>query len=233
MTLIQPFRALRPAPSRAREVLAPPYDVLSTAEARTRARGRPWSFLHISKPEIDLDASVDPYDRTVYAKAGENLRRMIANGIVIRDDKPCYYVYRLTWRDRQQTGLAAVASIADYEANRIRKHELTTPLKEDDRVHQVEAVNAQTGPVMVAYPDARELDARCLGIAEQHHGRGRGVGEPEADARGRWRRARREGIAHRHLSGRAQRDPEQRPEVRAGAHVELRRVAQRELQGHL
>ena len=80
MTLIQPFRALRPAPSRAREVLAPPYDVLSTAEARTRARGRPWSFLHISKPEIDLDAGIDPYAPAVYAKAGENLGKMIEIG---------------------------------------------------------------------------------------------------------------------------------------------------------
>ena len=77
---------------------------------------------------------------------------MVAAGVLMRDAKPCYYVYRLTWRDRTQTGLAAVASIADYETNRIRKHELTTPVKEDDRVRQIEAVNAQTGPVMIAYP---------------------------------------------------------------------------------
>ena len=159
LTLIQPFRALRPAPGRAAEVLAPPYDVLSSAEARERAKGKPWSFLHISKPEIDLDAGIDPYDRAVYAKAAENLERMITSGVLIRDDKPCYYVYRLTWRDRQQTGLAAVASLADYATNRIRKHELTTPVKEDDRVRQIEAVNAQTGPVMIGYPAAREIDA--------------------------------------------------------------------------
>ena len=159
MTLIQPFRALRPAPGRAAEVLAPPYDVLSSAEARTRAKGKPFSFLHISKPEIDLDPSVDPYDRAVYAKAAENLQRMIAAGVLMRDAGPCYYVYRLTWRDRTQTGLAAVASIADYNSNRIRKHELTTPLKEDDRVRQIEAINAQTGPVMIAYPAAPAIDA--------------------------------------------------------------------------
>jgi uncharacterized protein (DUF1015 family) len=173
VTLIQPFRALRPAPGRAAEVLAPPYDVLSSAEARERAKGKPWSFLHVSKPEIDLDVGIDPHDRTVYAKAAENLQRMIADRIVVRDDKPCYYVYRLTWRDRQQTGLAAVASIADYETNRIRKHELTTPLKEDDRVRQVEAVNAQTGPVMVAYPDAREIDQLLARATER---------APEVDA---------------------------------------------------
>jgi uncharacterized protein (DUF1015 family) len=159
LPLISPFRALRPAPGRADEILAPPYDVLSSAEARERAKGKPWSFLHISKPEIDLDSGVDPYDASVYAKAAENLGRMIASGVVIRDAKPCYYVYRLTWRDRQQTGLAAAASIADYESNRIRKHELTTPVKEDDRVRQIEAVNAQTGPVMIAYPTAPHIDA--------------------------------------------------------------------------
>jgi uncharacterized protein (DUF1015 family) len=159
VSLIQPFRALRPAPGRAAEVLAPPYDVLSSAEARERAKGKPWSFLHISKPEIDLDPSVDPYDRAVYAKAAENLGRMVAGGVLIRDDKPCYYAYRLTWRNRTQTGLAAVASIEDYESNRIRRHEFTTPLKEDDRVRQIEAVNAQTGPVMMGYPPSAEIDA--------------------------------------------------------------------------
>ena len=159
MPLISPFRALRPAPGRAEEVLAPPYDVLSSAEARERAKDKPWSFLHISKPEIDLDPGIDPYDPAVYAKAAENLERMIAAGVVIRDAKPCYYVYRLTRRDRQQTGLAAAASIADYNSNRIRKHELTTPVKEDDRVRQIEAVNAQTGPVMIAYPTAPHIDA--------------------------------------------------------------------------
>jgi uncharacterized protein (DUF1015 family) len=159
LTLIQPFRALRPAPGRAAEILAPPYDVLSSAEARARAKGKPWSFLHISKPEIDLGAGIDPYDRTVYAKAADNLARMMAAGVLTRDATPCYYVYRLTWRDRRQTGLAAVASIADYVTNRIRKHELTTPVKEDDRVRQIEAVNAQTGPVMIAYPTAPQIDA--------------------------------------------------------------------------
>jgi uncharacterized protein (DUF1015 family) len=159
LSLIEPFRALRPAPGRAAEILAPPYDVLSSAEARQRAKGKPWSFLHISKPEIDLDPSTDPYDASVYAKAAENLAGMIKAGVVVRDSKPSYYVYRQTWRGHQQTGVAGVASIADYATNRIRKHELTTPVKEDDRVRQIEAVNAQTGPVMIAYPDAPQIDA--------------------------------------------------------------------------
>ncbi len=157
--MIRPFRALRPAPARAAEILAPPYDVLSSAEARERAKDKPWSFLHISKAEIDLAPSIDPYDAAVYAKATANLRAMIDAGVLMRDAKACYYVYRLTWRGRAQTGLAAVASLDAYAKNRIRKHELTTPAKEDDRVRQIEAVNAQTGPVMLAYPTAPQLDA--------------------------------------------------------------------------
>jgi uncharacterized protein (DUF1015 family) len=159
LSLIKPFRALRPAPGRAAEVLAPPYDVLSSTEARERAAGKPWSFLHVSKAEIDLDQALDPYDGAVYAKAAENLQAMIAAGVLIRDDKPCYYVYRLTWRGHVETGFAAVASVAAYAANRIRKHEHTTPTKEDDRVRQIKAVKAQTGPVMLAYPTAPEIDA--------------------------------------------------------------------------
>jgi uncharacterized protein (DUF1015 family) len=166
LPLIQPFRALRPAPGRAAEVLAPPYDVLSSAEARQRALGKPWSFLHISKPEIDLDPAIDVHDPAVYAKAAENLARLTAAGVMIRDPRPCYYVYRLTWRDRTQTGLAVAASLADYASNRIRKHELTTPVKEDDRVHQIEAVNAQTGPVMIAYPAAPDIDATLARAAQ-------------------------------------------------------------------
>jgi uncharacterized protein (DUF1015 family) len=172
VTLIRPFRALRPASGRAAEVLAPPYDVLSSVEARERAGGKPWSFLHVSKAEIDLDPSTDPFDPAVYAKAAENLRRMIAAGVLVRDDKPSYYVYRLTWRERSQTGLAAIASIAEYATNRIRKHELTTPAKEDDRVRQIEAVNAQTGPVMIAYPAAPQIDVM---LAEA------GAGAPTVD----------------------------------------------------
>jgi uncharacterized protein (DUF1015 family) len=154
-----PFRALRPAPGRAAEILAPPYDVLSSAEARERAKGRPWSFLHVSKPEIDLDPKIDPYDNAVYAKAAENLFRMIKAGVLIRDEKPRYYVYRLTRQGKAQTGLAAVASLADYVTNRVRKHELTTPAKEDDRVRQIDALSAETGPVMMGYPAAPEIDA--------------------------------------------------------------------------
>ena len=158
MTLIKPFRALRPMPARARDVLAPPYDVLTSAEARQRARGKPWSFLHVSKAEIDLPEGTDPYSDAVYATAAENLQRMIAERVLLRDARPHFYAYRTSWQGRRQTGLACVAALAGYENGRIRRHELTTPVKETDRVRQIEALNAQTGPVMMAYPHAPEID---------------------------------------------------------------------------
>jgi uncharacterized protein (DUF1015 family) len=158
MSLIQPFPALRPAPDRAAEVIAPPYDVLSTDEARVRAHGRPFSFLHVSKPEIDLPAGTDPYSAAVYVKAAENLKAMRAAGVLVQDETPCYYVYRIQMGDHVQTGIVAAASVADYDTNRIRKHEFTRPDKEDDRVRQIDATNAQTGPVLLAYPDQPEVD---------------------------------------------------------------------------
>jgi uncharacterized protein (DUF1015 family) len=156
MTLIRPFAALRPAPGRAGDVLAPPYDVLTSAEARARVAGRPWSFLHVSKPEIDLPESLSPYDPAVYAKGAENLEAMLEQGVLQRDPEPCYYVYRLQAGDHVQTGLAVAASIPAYDDNRIRKHEYTRPDKEDDRVRQIDALDAQTGPVLLTHrSDAR------------------------------------------------------------------------------
>ncbi|MCX8085809.1 MAG: DUF1015 family protein [Rhodocyclaceae bacterium] len=171
-TLIRPLRGLRPAPGRAADVIAPPYDVLSSSEARLMAAGKPWSFLHISKPEIDLPPEIDPYDPAVYAKAAENLRRMIREGVLMRDHAPGYYAYRLTMGEHVQTGLVATASVAAYEANRIKKHEFTRPDKEDDRVRQIEATNAQTGPVLLAYPASSTADVLIQQIAQ---------GEPAAD----------------------------------------------------
>ena len=173
MSLIRPFPALRPALGRAAEVIAPPYDVLSTEEARVRAAGKPYSFLHISKPEIDLPAGTDPYAPEVYAKAAENLKAMIAAGVLRQDEAPFYYVYRIQMGEHVQTGIVAAASVADYDTNRIRKHEFTRPDKEDDRVRQIDATNAQTGPVLLAYPDQPEVDAILARTAQ---------GTPDADA---------------------------------------------------
>jgi len=149
--LLAPFAGLRPTPAKAADVIAPPYDVLNTEEARRRADGRPWSFLHISKPEIDLAVGTDPYDDTVYAKGAENLTRMMAEGILKQDEKRCYYVYRAVMGDHTQTGIVGAGSIPAYQRNRIRRHEFTRPDKETDRVRQIDALNAQTGPVMVTH----------------------------------------------------------------------------------
>jgi uncharacterized protein (DUF1015 family) len=176
MSLVRPFAALRPAPGRAQEVIAPPYDVLNTAEARVLAEGRPWSFLHISKPEIDLPEGTDPYAPEVYAKAAENLKRMLEAGVLKQDDKPGYYAYRLIMGTHVQTGIVAAASVADYDTNRIRKHEFTRPDKEDDRVRQVDALNAQTGPVLLAYPHSPEVDD-ILAAATQKHPDADGISE--------------------------------------------------------
>ena len=158
LPLIRPFPGLRPRSEQAAAVAAPPYDVLSSEEARVRAADKPYSFLHISKAEIDLPPEVDHYAPEVYAKSAENLQKMIAAGVLFRDAKPCYYAYRLVMGNHTQTGLIAAASVAAYDANRVRKHEFTRPDKEDDRVRQVEALNAQTGPVLVAHPDSDEAE---------------------------------------------------------------------------
>ncbi len=158
MPLIRPITGLRPAPGRAEEVAAPPYDVMNADEARQMVRDRPWSFLHISRPEVDLPEGTDPYAPEVYAKARENLDHMLAEGVLARDTQPCFYVYRLTMGSHRQTGLVAAASIEAYDADRIKKHEFTRPVKEDDRVRQIDALNAQTGPVFLVHPSSPEID---------------------------------------------------------------------------
>ncbi len=159
MSLIRPFKGLRPTPEYAPQVVAPPYDVLSSAEARERAAQRPWSFLHISKPEIDLPEGTDPHAPAVYAKGAENFAAMLAAEVLRREDAPCYYFYRLDMGEHVQTGLVAVASVAAYESNRIRRHEFTRPDKEDDRVRQIDSLNAQTGPVFLTYRHDRRVDS--------------------------------------------------------------------------
>jgi len=158
MTLIRPFTGLRPTAHFASEVLAPPYDVLNTEEARARAAGKAWSFLHISKPEIDLPPGTDPYSAVVYERGKKNFQTMLNEGVLGRDPAPCYYVYRLIMGTHTQTGIVAAASVHAYDSNRIRKHEFTRPDKEDDRVRQIEALNAQTGPVFLTYRHSNAVD---------------------------------------------------------------------------
>lgn len=164
MPLIRPFPGLRPQPAYCSQVIAPPYDVVTADEARARAAGKPWSFLHISRPEIDLPPETDPYSNAVYAQGKKNFLRQIADGVLATDPVPCYYLYRLRMGQQVQTGLVAAASVADYDTNRIRKHEFTRPDKEDDRVRQIDALNAQTGPVFLTYRRSRDVDEMVDGI---------------------------------------------------------------------
>ncbi|MDH3973763.1 MAG: DUF1015 family protein [Deltaproteobacteria bacterium] len=156
--LILPFAGLRPAAGRAGDVAAPPYDVLNTEEARLRAAGKEWSFLHVSKPEIDLPPGTDPYALPVYEKGRENFLRMVTERVLVRDNSDFFYLYGLTMGDHSQIGLVATASVAAYDENRIRKHEFTRPDKEDDRVHHVDILNAQTGPVFLTYRHSDKVD---------------------------------------------------------------------------
>ena len=158
MPLVRPFPGLRPLSDKAAEVAAPPYDVLDSNEARERAAGKPWSFLHVSKPEIDLPPGTDPYDAEVYARGKENFDRMLREGVLKQDTAPCYYLYRLVMGAHEQMGLVAAASVAGYDAGRIRKHEFTRPDKEDDRVRQVDTLSAQTGPVFLTYKHNAAID---------------------------------------------------------------------------
>ena len=159
LPLFTPIYGIRPAKGKAQEIIAPPYDVLDSDEAREFAKGRPLSFLHVSKAEIDLPPGTDVHSEAVYKKAAENFQGMLERGLLVREKKPSFYVYRLQMGAHIQTGLVVGACVDDYDANRIRKHEFTRPVKEDDRVNQIKYVKAQTGPGLIAYKQVPEVDA--------------------------------------------------------------------------
>ena len=158
MALIAPFKALRPKPEFASQVASPPYDVLNSAEAKQAAAGNPYSFLHVTKSEIDLPPDVHAYSKIVYEKAGENIRSLIQQGVLERESKPCYYLYRLIMQGRSQTGLVSVSSVDDYLNGVIKKHEFTRPDKEQDRINHISISGAQTGNVFLAYNNVAAMD---------------------------------------------------------------------------
>jgi uncharacterized protein (DUF1015 family) len=158
MAEIKPFAALRPAPELAEKVSELPYDVMSSEEAREIATGNPLSFLHVSKPEIDLERVTDPYSPEVYAKGKENFHRLIAEQALRPDTQSCFYLYRQVMGGHSQTGIVAAASCEDYLKGIIKKHELTRPDKEDDRTRHIETLNSQTGPVFLVYQANKAID---------------------------------------------------------------------------
>jgi len=158
MSIIKPFNALRPGAQYAKQVASRPYDVLSSDEARVEARGNPNSFLHITKSEIDLPENINTHSTEVYEKAKENLNAFIKREVLFRENKACYYVYRLIMNGRSQTGLVCASSIDDYENDVIKKHEFTRPDKELDRINHIKTTGAQTGNVFLAYRNVAALD---------------------------------------------------------------------------
>lgn len=151
MAKLKPFAALRPKPELASQICELPYDVMSSEEAREMAANNPLSFLHVSKPEIDLPPDTDLYSSPVYAKGAENFQKLISQAALQQDSKPCFYLYRQIMGRHSQVGLVAVTSCEEYLQGIIKKHELTRPDKEDDRVRHIETLNAQTGPVFLTY----------------------------------------------------------------------------------
>jgi len=158
MATLKPFAALRPKPELAPQICELPYDVMSSAEARVMAEGKLLSFLHVSKPEIDLPAGTDLYSSEVYAKGRANFESLIALGALKQDTKPNFYLYRQIMGKHAQVGLVAAASCKEYLADIIKKHEFTRPDKEDDRVRHIEALNSQTGPVFLTYRAVAAFD---------------------------------------------------------------------------
>lgn len=168
MSIVKPFKALRPEPSLASRVASRPYDVLNSEEAREEAKGNPYSFYHISKSEIDLPSDQDVHGPAVYQKAGENLDRFIREGTLIREQRPCYYIYQLEMDGKKQTGITGVSAVSDYEHNIIKKHELTRPEKEKDRINHITVTGAQTGNVFLTYHGRQSLDKLVTGWQKDH-----------------------------------------------------------------
>ena len=158
MKLIKPFCGLRPKREFASLVASHPYDVINRVEAIEIAKDNPYSFLHINKPEIDVDLSIDAFDDRVYTKGSENLNRFISEGILQQDSEDKFYVYQQIMGSHSQIGIVAVASLDAYEQDLIKKHEFTRPDKEEDRVNHMDALGAQVGPVFLTYKSEEEVN---------------------------------------------------------------------------
>ncbi len=163
MAIIKPFKSLRPRKELAEQVASKPYDVLNSQEAKTEAAGNDYSFLRITKSEIDLPDGIDTHSQEVYDKAKSNLELFIKDGTLYEEEKPCYYIYQLVMNGKSQTGLVCISSIEDYFNDVIKKHELTRPEKEKDRIDHMRTIRAQTGNVFMAYRDVMEINALING----------------------------------------------------------------------
>ena len=168
MSQISPFRALRPQPELASKIASRPYDVLNSEEARQETAGNPHSFLHITKAEIDLPADTDIHSQAVYDQAAKNLQSFRHKGFLLREEKPCYYIYQLVMDGREQTGLVCLSSVDDYFNGLVKKHEFTRPEKEKDRIDHMRTILAQTGNVFLAYNNVAEMDSLVASWKASH-----------------------------------------------------------------
>ena len=159
MSILRPFKAIRPKEEFAAKLAALPYDVMNSREAAEMTKGNPYSFLHVDKAEIDLPEGTDLYSDEVYAKAAQNLAALSENGICLQEETPCLYLYRQVMNGRPQTGIVGCASIDDYMNNAIKKHENTRADKEADRIRHVDICDANTGPIFLCYARNAAVDA--------------------------------------------------------------------------
>ena len=162
MAVIRPFSGLRPETDQAGAVASVPYDVVNTDEARALAATNPFSFLHVSRPEIDMPEGTDPYSDAVYRKALDNFEKLIRDCPLVTEEVPSLYLYRLIMGDHEQIGVVACCSLDEYDENLIRKHERTRRDKEDDRTHHMTVLRAQTGPVFLTYRANRDIDTMAM-----------------------------------------------------------------------
>ena len=159
MSMIRPFRGLRPRKEFAHRIASLPYDVLDSDEARDIVEDNPLSFLRVVKPEVDLDPGVDLYSDEVFHQGAVNLRRLVEEGLMVQDTQPMLYFYRQIMGDHAQVGIVACVSAEEYDRDVIRKHEHTRKAKEEDRIRHIISHNAQAGPVFLTYRDIPGVDA--------------------------------------------------------------------------
>ena len=159
MSIFRPFNGFRPQKENVNKVASRPYDVLNSSEARKEVEGNPYSFLHVVKPEIDLPEGIDLHSQEVYNKAKSNLQKLITDGMFMQDDNAYYYIYAQTMNGKTQYGLVGCSGVEDYLNNVIKKHELTRPDKEEDRMNHVRVTNVNAEPVFFTYRDNAKIDA--------------------------------------------------------------------------
>jgi uncharacterized protein (DUF1015 family) len=167
MSQLKPFRGIRPRPDRCPEIAAPPYDVVDYDEGRAYVEKRPHSFMRVEKSEIELDRSLETLDPRIFENGKKNLQKLLAEGLMIRDSAPCFYLYQQKMGDHVQVGIVAGASVAEYQSGLIKKHEHTRADKEEERTRHVDVLGANTGPVFLTYRARPEIDALCDSIRKR------------------------------------------------------------------